>query len=465
MLARRRAVTDSASDSGERSGQDEPRVLSGERRGVLHSVCWLFCILFSYFIVRPVRETMGTVVGTDELQWLFLAGFLAMFVAVPLYAALVSKLPRRWIVRVVFHFFAASLLGFWMLMRVQDPTFQLWTARVLFVWVSVFGVFSTSVFWSVLADLFSSQQGRRLFGIIASGGTAGAILGSLMTSQLASLLSTGTLLLLPAAIIELGLVFAWRLEHQSHAIHRSDVELQPDQLDTREQIDGGGLFAGITHVIKSPYLASICGFLFFVQAFGTQLYFEQAEIVEQSIPSREDRTQLFAYLDLGTQLLTLGIQLGLSGLILRRLGVSAALVLLPLVYLVGFASLAMVPTLATLVVTMIGSRAVAYGITVPAREVLFTVVSREDKYKSKNFIDTVVLRGGDTIAVQVVGALRGVGVTLTQLNVWSLPLVVLWGGLAWKLGRRQRRLAIRDLPVPIPGQGERKSEDAGERDR
>jgi AAA family ATP:ADP antiporter len=457
-------VNDAVSEHQDSDGQDGPRVLSDELLGVVHAVCWLFCVLFSYFIVRPVRETMGTVVGTDELQWLFLAGFLAMFVAVPLYAALVSTVPRRWIVRVVFHFFAACLVGFWLLMRIQDPTVQLWTARVLFVWVSVFGVFSTSVFWSVLADLFSSQQGRRLFGIIASGGTAGAIAGSLMTSQLATSLSTGTLLLLPAVVIEIGLVFAWRLEKQSSAIHRVDPNLDEGQARPQERIDGGGLFAGITHVIKSPYLASICGFLFFVQAFGTLLYFQQAEIVEQSIPVREERTQLFAYLDLGTQLLTLIIQLGISGVILRRLGVSAALVMLPLIYLFGFSFLALSPTLAMLVVAMIGSRSIAYGITVPAREVLFTVVSREDKYKSKNFIDTVVLRGGDTIAVQVVGALRGLGVTMTQLNVWSLPLVALWGGLAWTLGRRQRRLAIRDLPVPIPGQGEGNAQDPGQGD-
>ena len=174
----------------------------------------------------------------------------------------------------------ASLLVFWYVMRFEGESMQVWTARVLFVWISVFGVFSTSVFWSVLADLFSSPQGRRLFGIIAAGGTTGAIFGSLLTSQLATQLSTRTLLLLPALMIEVGLCFAWRLEKQADAIrqHSGEVDQVPPQ--NAGAIARGGLLAGIVHVAKSPYLASICVFLFFVQGFATLLYFEQAEIVD-----------------------------------------------------------------------------------------------------------------------------------------------------------------------------------------
>ena len=333
--------------------EDARRIKAGEWLGVAYAFSWLFCILLGYFIVRPVRETMGTLVGTGELQRLFLASFFVMILAVPCYAALVASLPRRWIVRVVFHFFAACLLVFWMMMRIQDDVVQTWTARVFFVWVSIFGVFSTSVFWSVLADLFSSRQGRRLFGIVASGGTTGAIVGSLLTSQLATKLSTGTLLLLPAIVIELGLWCAWRLDKQADAIRQLDGHSEPLVAAARDRVDEGGLMAGITHVLKSPYLASICVFLFLVQGFGTLLYFEQAEIVRQAIPSKDARTSLFAYLDLGTQVLTLVIQVGLSGVILRRLGVSVALVMLPVVYLVGFASLAMFPSLVTLMVTMV----------------------------------------------------------------------------------------------------------------
>jgi AAA family ATP:ADP antiporter len=417
------------------------RILPGEHRAVALAVTWLFFILLGYFVVRPVRETMGSIVGTRQLQFLFLASFAVMLAAVPLYAALVARLPRRWLVRVVYHLFAACLLGFWLLMRIDVPWVQTWTARILFVWISVFGLFATSVFWSVLADLFSSNQGKRLFGLIAAGGTAGAITGSLVTSQLAGHLSTGTLLLLPMAVIELGLWCAWRLERQSVALWKADPNRRDSAEDTGDRPTGGGLLSGITHVLRSPYLASICIFLFFVQACGTQLYFEQAEIVNAEIAREGSRTQLFAYIDLGTQVLTLLVQVCLSGVILRRLGVSVALVTLPLVYMAGFATLAAHQSLPVLAVTVIAARAAGYGVTVPAREVLFTVVSREDKYKSKSFIDTVVLRGGDALSGQLFGSLRGLGLSLTVMNLWALPVTGLWAIVAWRLGRRQRQLA------------------------
>ncbi len=420
-----------------------------ERRGVAYAFVWLFCILLGYFIVRPVRETMGSIVGTAELQRLFLASFFAMIVAVPLYSALVARLPRRWLVRVVYHFFAFCLLGFWMLMRIESQLVQAWTARILFVWISVFGLFATSVFWSVLADLFSSSQGKRLFGLIAAGGTAGAITGSLITSQIAEHLSTGTLLLLPIAVIEAGLWCAWRLDRQAGSLQHADPGGRIHQDQSGDKPTGGGLMTGITHVIKSPYLASICLFLFFVQACGTQLYFEQAEIVKASIADDESKTKLFAYLDLGTQLLTLVVQVGLSSVILRRLGVGAALVILPIVYAIGFASLAAYQSLSVLVVTVIAARAAGYGIAVPAREVLFTVVSREDKYKSKSFIDTVVLRGGDALSGQIFGSLRGLQVSLTQINLLALPVTAIWALVAWNLGRRQRRLATLSMAGPV----------------
>lgn len=393
---------------------------------------------------------MGTIGGTRQLQGLFLASFVAMLVAVPFYSALVARLPRRWLVRVVYHFFAACLVGFWLLMQVKSPQVQTWTARTIFVWISVFGLFSTSVFWSVLTDLLSSSQAKRLFGLIAAGGTAGAITGSFLTSQLASHLSTGTLMLLPVGIIEAGLWCAWRLERQSQSIRQIAPDPSPGPRDRSDDPTGGSVWSGITHVMKSPYLASICLFLFLVQACGTQLYFEQAEIVKAAIPAEETRTSLFAYVDLGTQILTLLIQVFVSGAVLRRLGVSAALIILPVVYCMGFAALAWEQSLTIMVVTAIAARGVGYGITVPAREVLFTVVSREDKYKSKSFIDTVVLRGGDAVSGQLFGWLRGLGQSLTAMNLWAIPVTAIWALVAWRLGQRQRRMATTESAMPIP---------------
>ena len=416
------------------------KIQQGEGRSVIWATAWFFFVLLSYSIVRPVRETMGAIGGTRELQGLMLVTFVVMLIAVPAYSTLVAKLPRRWVVRIVFHFFCASLFTFAVLMRLPNPQVQVWSARVFFLWVNVFALFSTSVFWSVLADLFSNEQGKRLFGSIAAGGTAGAILGSFLTSQLATHISTEMLLCIPIVTLQAGLWCAWRLEKQASRLRaaRADDESQVSE----GKPTGGGLLAGITRVASNPYLASICLFLFFAQAFGTQMYFQQAEIVKDAIPVREEKTQLFAYIDLGTQILTLVIQVSLAAPILRRFGVSIALVILPMVYFAGFSALAFYPTLAVVIVAMIAVRSTAYGITVPAREVLFTVVDREDKYKSKSFIDTVVLRGGDAIAGQTFGFLRSfAGFGLTTLNLWALPVTAIWAFVAVALGKRQKQLA------------------------
>ena len=380
---------------------------------------------------------MGAIGGTKQLQGLMLVTFLVMLGAVPIYSALVNRLPRRWLVRVVFHFFCVSLILFSGALTLGTEFVRIWAARTFFIWVNVFALFSTSVFWSVLADLFSSEQGKRLFGRIAAGGTVGAISGSLLTSQIATEVSTAGLLLIPAVTIQLGLACAWRLEKKA-----ADPVFRTDGTARRENLPTGGLWEGITHVINSPYLASICVFLVFVQAAGTQLYFQQAAIVKQTIVDDQEKTQLFAYIDFATQTLSLIAQIILSKLILRRLGVSAALVVLPIVYFVSFTLLAAYGSLFVVATAMVLTRGSAYGITVPAREVLFTVVSREDKYKSKSFIDTVVLRGGDAASGQLLGWLiNSVGVAFSTLNAGALPLIGIWCFAAHRLGQRQKQKA------------------------
>ena len=449
-------MTQSDPNSDERSTANHwwSRIEPNELRGVAWATAWFFFILLGYFVLRPVREMMGTIGNTQQLQGLFLVSFLTMLLAVPVYSALVARLQRRWLVRVVYHFFAICLLSFAALIQYGSPGAQIWTARVFFVFASVFALFSTSVFWSVLTDLFNNSQAKRLFGLVASGGTIGAITGSLITSQVADRLSTSALLLVPVVMIEAGLWCAWRLERQSSNVKQEGTE-QADRDQASDDPTGGGLLAGFTHVFQSSYLVSICAFLFLVQACGTHLYFEQAEIVKVEIDDQEKRTQLFAYINLWTQILTLLFQTVLSGLIMKRLGVSVALVILPIVYCCGFASLARSPSLDVVLITMIAVGSVNYGITVPAREVLFTVVSREDKYKSKSFIDTAVLRGGDALSSQIFGSLRTLGISLTNLNLLALPITGVWALVAWHLGRRQRKLAQHQSAVAIPGHGQR----------
>ncbi len=424
--------------------------MPAERRSVGWAFAWFYFALLSYFIVRPVRETMGIAGGTGQLPWLFTATFIAILVAVPVYSALVSRLSRRWLVRVIYHFFAFSLIVFCLLMQLESALVKLWTARIFFVWVNVFAFYNTSIFWTVLADLFTTRQAKRLFGLIAAGGTLGAISGSLYASFFSDRMSTSMLILFPAVAIEAGLWCAWRLEKQAASIAlgaeeeignaEADVHLIEEKEQEASQPITGGLLTGVSHVLKSPYLAAICMFIFFVHVAGTQLYSQQAEIVNASIETNEQRTRLFANIDLAAQLITLFAQAVLAGPILRRLGVSVALAVLPVVYFVCFASLASQQTLVVMAFAMVASRAATYGIAVPSSEVLFTVVSREDKYKSKNFIDTVIRRGSDALAMQIFGKLR-MFASMQTLAIWMLPVTVLWMLIAWGLGQLQRRRA------------------------
>lgn len=415
------------------------RVHEGEGTSVLLATAWLFCLLLGYFVIRPVRETLGSLVEAGDLKYLFYASFLTMLAAVPAYGLLVNALSRRWLVRVVYQAFAMCLVIFWGFLRSDSEVVQAWTAWILFVWISFFGVFATTVFWSVLADLFSSSQAKRLFGFIAAGGTAGALVGSLLTSQLAKLLTKDQFVLLPIVVIELGLICAWMLERQAAVL--TQAESQSDVVESEETVapSRSGWLNALTHILRSPYLQLICIFIFFVQFCGTQMYFEQAAIVKAALPTESDRTQLFANIDLATQILTLVAQVFLSSLILRFGGVAVALMVLPAIYLGSFSALAFNSSLQVMVVAVVIGRSAGYGITVPAREVLFTVVKREDKYKAKGFIDTVVLRGSDAASASAFTGLAGLG--LRTLNLCLLPVVVIWLFVSWRLGRLQETLA------------------------
>ena len=304
--------------------QDIPAAMNSdvsmaEKRSVAWATAWFFFILLGYLVIRPVRDALGSLIGTDGLQVLMWVTLGVMLLVVPAYSWLVAKLPRRWLVRSVYHCFTACLILFYGLMQIDSDAVQLWTSRLFFVWVNVFALFATSVFWSVLADLFNNQQGKRLFGIVAAGGTAGAVTGSLLTTQIVDHVSTAGLLLIPAATLQAGLACAWRLE-------KSQLKrVQPSKL-LRSTKSTSGVWSGITAVLG----VSLPGFhlsvpVFSFRPWGTQLYFQQAEIVADVFETKEQRVQFFASLDLGTQLLTLVIQTVAAGWVLRRWGVAVRL--------------------------------------------------------------------------------------------------------------------------------------------
>ncbi len=394
----------------------------------------LFYLLFTgYFMLRPVRETMGVAGGVDNLQWLFTGTFIATLACLPLFGWLASKVPRRRILPWTYGIFASNLLLFAVLFaRNSDAS---WTARAFYIWLSVFNLLSISLAWSVLADLFSTAQGKRLFGLLAAGASLGGLSGPIMGTLLVAPLGHAGLLVLAAAFL-LGSIGAtlylqrWRTRHPLPA--------QAERADSRPL--GGNPFAGATAVLRSPYLLGIALFVVLLASVSTFLYFEQARIVSETFTDRTRQTQVFGLIDTVVQALAILTQVFLTGRLARRMGVGVLLVAVPLVMAAGFMWLALAPVFAVFVVVMVVRRAGEYALVRPGREMLFTVLPAEDKYKAKNFIDTVVYRGGDALSGWLKRVLDVMG-EHPQLAMLIGTLIALgWAMTGAWLGRRQARL-------------------------
>ncbi len=408
-----------------------------EVRAMSWAFAYFFCLLASYYILRPLRDEMGVAGGVKNLQWMFSATFVVMLAAVPVFGALVARIPRRRFVPWVYRFFVINILIFFAALKFtgSDP----WVARVFFVWVSVFNLFVVTVFWSFMADLFTSEQGKRLFGFIAAGGTAGALLGPGVTAALAVPLGPVNLLLISAVLLEGAAQCVGGLLRNADR-ERQEAGPETAALDNDRAV-GGGMWAGLVHVARSPYLLMICGHILLLTTTATFLYFQQAEVVSKAFSDPGERTRVFALIDLAVGLATLLVQLTATGRLITRFGVAPALAFMPLVTLVGFLALAVAPVLGIVVAFQAIRRAADFAITNPAREILFTVIAREDKYKAKNFMDTVVFRGGDAASGWAFAGLRGLGLDLTVIAWITVPVAAAWVGLCLVLGRAQARLA------------------------
>jgi len=409
-------------------------VRPNEVRALLWSFAYFFCLLAGYYILRPLRDEMGVAGGVRNLQWLFTATFLTMLAAVPLYGAVVARLPRRRFIPLVYHFFVANLAIFWLLLTL-DVERQM-VARVFFVWISVFNLFAVSVFWSFMADLYSSEQARRLFGFIAAGGSAGALAGPALTIGLAKALGPTNLLVVAALLLEGAVLCAWRLESVS-----PEVEKQSAQETKPATAIGGSPIDGILMVLRSPYLAGILLWVSLLSVAATFLYFEQASIVAAASDDPAVRTRIFAAVDLAVGVLTIAVQFFATGKLLERFGVGAALALLPFVFAAGFAALASAPLLAVVIGFQALQRTANFAISNPAREVLFTVVARDEKYKAKNVIDIVAVRGADAAGGWLFTALRSIGLEIRSISLVAIGLATACLVLAVALGRAQARRA------------------------
>lgn len=406
-----------------------------EVRALVWSGLYVFCVLSSWYVIRPIRDEAGVAGGVDNLPWLFTGTLVAMTVFNPPFAALVARLPRERFVAVAYRFFIANLLIFFVLLKTTAGGQNIWVGRVFYIWAAVFNLFVLSVFWAFMADVFSRDQGKRLFGFIGAGGTLGGIMGSGITASLVAIVGPTSLLLVSAALLELA-VFSVR--HLARLFESLRAERA---LPAQDQPIGGGVLSGISHALKSPYLLNISVYMLLYTILSTFLYFQQAEIVNRSFADRAARTAFFARIDLLVNVLTLAIQTFLTGRIMRTLGVALTLTIVPALSAAGFLTFGLMPTVSVIVWFQVLRRAGNFAVARPTREVLFTVVPREDKYKAKSFIDTFTYRAGDQIGAWSYGLMGLAGIGLVGTAFAAVPISLVWLLNGFWLGRKQERLA------------------------
>lgn len=432
----------------------------GEGRALAFSFSYYFLLLCAYYIVRPIRDEMGVAGGVDNLAWLFSGTLLGMMLLHPVFTSLVKRLPRNRFVPLTYRFFIANLVIFFALLKLIPLENSVWVGRIFFIWVSVFNLFVISVFWSFMTDIYQSSQSKRLFGMLAVGGTIGAITGSTITSALVAALGPVNLLLISALLLEGAarvssalerseqtLALA-ALEDEQHEQSKDDENAQfiPSAAQTQgtieavalkqKEIIGGSVFEGVGDVLRSPYLIGIAVLMLLFTVTSTYLYFMQAEIISGVSQDSRIRTQVFANIDLIVNIITLLTQLFLTGRIMRWFGIGLSLAFLPIVSLLGFGIMGLAPTLMVLVLFQILRRAGNYAIQRPAREVLYTVLPRTEKYKAKNFNDTFVYRVGDQIGAWSYTAMAWLGLSVSSLAISMIPVSAVWLVLVLWLGKR-----------------------------
>jgi len=418
---------------------------------MLWAALYYFLVFAAYFIIRPLRDEMGVESGVRNLSWLFLGTLVGMLLVHPIFTALVSRLPRRLFIPLSYTFFAANLIAFWYAFQVLSGASEIWAGRIFFIWTSVFNLFVVSIFWSLMADLFRSEQAKRLFGFVAIGGTLGAVAGSAVTVFLATRISPTNLLLVSALLLGLAMLAANLLMRSAP---RSDGDSSQLTASEAEEPVGGKILDGIRIALSSPYLLGIVGYMLLYTITATFLYFQQAEIVEAGFTDRAARTVFFARVDLVVNSLTAVIQIFLTGRIVRRIGIALSLAVLPLICIFGFIAVGIAPTLWTIAVFQVLRRTSNYAVSRPCREMLYTVLPREAKYKAKNFIDTFVYRFGDQTGAWSYDGLIYLGFGAAAISVVATPLAAVWLLIGLWLGRRQAAMVrAKSIPETTPDEG------------
>jgi AAA family ATP:ADP antiporter len=405
--------------------QVEPR----EAAAVVAAFILFFCVLGGYFAVRPVRETVGTILGRERVTDLYAVTWVASIIIVPLYGWLCARFRRSTFLPWIYGFVALSLAGVGLALSRDEADIAV--GEFFYVWISVLNLFIVSVFWSFLLELFDPDQTRRLFGVIAAGGTTGALIGPVLTDLTVSHVGNSGVLYMGAAFFVVAIVCQRRL---LGIWRRSPREAGAPRGDERPM--GGNPFAGFSLVLRSPYLIAISLFVILLASVNTFLYFEQLRLVTDTFADVEQRTRVFSRLDYIVQGLAVVSQLFITGRVASKLGVVALLTIIPAVMVAGFTALALFNSFWVLAVVFVARRAGEYAFIRPGREMLFSAVDTETKYKAKNLIDVPVYRGGDALSAQVKAGLENGGLSPSGVALLGAGLAATWALNGWWLGRR-----------------------------
>jgi AAA family ATP:ADP antiporter len=409
----------------------------GEAPALLASFATLLCMFASYTILRPVRDALGITSGLDKIPYLFWGVFVVMLALQPVYGWLISRFPRTVFLPWVYAFFAANLVAFFVWFRVQED--HTWIARTYFVWVSVFNLFVVAAFWSLMADVFNREQAGRLFGFIWAGASTGGLIGPAIDNRFAVPIGAINLLPISAALLLLSLVFmaqVIRWQRRSGPAPTPGAAAAPRAEDAL----GGGVWAAFTQVVRSPYLLGIAAFVMLMTWVSTFLYLEQQAFVARVFHTADERASFFGGIDFWVQAASLTIQLLLFGRLFKWVGLRTVLATVPVIMTAGYALFATAPLFMVLVVVYAVRRVGDYALTRPCRDALFTVVSREEKYKAKGLIDTFVYRGGDALSGSLYKELTGsLGAGPAAIGWLGAGISAVWTVLALALGRAQER--------------------------
>jgi AAA family ATP:ADP antiporter len=398
------------------------RVDSGEWPRLAIAFCYFFFLLGGYFMLRPIRGTIAAN-NSDILHWLYTGTFLTMLAIVPVFGFLVSRFRRGQFIPAIYLFFLFNLVLF--IIGFKDDDTPLWMQRTFYIWLSVFNLFVVSIFWSFMADLFRPGQAQRLFGFIMAGGSLGAMTGSWVTTALVLELGSRNMMIAAATCLLVATFLAVVLGRYTRR----------ERNDRKTAVIGGSIWEGATQVFQSKYLLYACLLMLLHNLTSTFLYNGLAVLVNDQIAGFDERTQFFGIIDLVVQVIAFVFQFVITSRLVTSLGMSKTLVMVPMMLAGGFIILGSAMGMVLFAAIQVAQRSLNYGVLGPTKEMLFTVVDRETKYKSKNFIDTVVYRGSDVTASWIFKGLTSAGLSLSQITWFYLPVMGLWGLGAWRLGK------------------------------